>query len=276
MSSGIEPVTVFRVAHPQDLTPEFLRTEVERFRSTDDVWSASFLTTIVIIHGDGYLSDEQRSQLDDFAEATFATSRIHYLAKSVPSSFHEGPFLLFNGSLHPAYRLYPDTMGAFVVGTVPSGQSFRYQAIDAVTYGEEYPSAPSIPVPSRLYFKKSREQPHAGSRIAIADTIDLAGLKSGTCSPAEPQLYPPQYTNAHMVQKLLDQGYVVVGKVKMNHFGNLQSPTYAVADRYQSIGGSSAGGAAAVAAYGWLDFAVGTDSEFILGFCESGCDANWK
>lgn len=33
----------------------------------------------------------------------------------------EGPYFLRNGKLHAAYRLYPDTVGAFIVSTVRTG-----------------------------------------------------------------------------------------------------------------------------------------------------------
>jgi len=32
----------------------------------------------------------------------------------------QGPYFLQHGQLHYAYRLYPDTVGAFVVATVPA------------------------------------------------------------------------------------------------------------------------------------------------------------
>lgn len=66
---------------------------------------------------------------------------------------------------------------------------------------------------------------------------------------------------------------VVAGKTKMNSFGNWEEPLEYIdyqapwnprGDRYQSPGGSSSGSAVAVAAYDWLDLAIGTDSELSL------------
>lgn len=68
---------------------------------------------------------------------------------------------------------------------------------------------------------------------------------------------------------------VVVGKTKLNSFGNWEEPPkyidYQVpwsprGDGYQSTGGSSSGSAAAVAGYDWLDITIGTDSEFTFLF----------
>ncbi|KAJ4402242.1 hypothetical protein N0V85_005352 [Neurospora sp. IMI 360204] len=56
----------------------------------------------------------------------------------------------------------------------------------------------------------------------------------------------------------------------MNSFANWEEPIEYVdyqapwnprGDQYQSMGGSSSGSAAAVAAYDWLDIAIGTDRQ---------------
>ena len=64
---------------------------------------------------------------------------------------------------------------------------------------------------------------------------------------------------------------MIVGKTKTTQFADSEWPTgdwvdyhapfNPVADGYQGTSGSSAGSAAAVAAYPWLDFAIGTDSK---------------
>jgi Asp-tRNA(Asn)/Glu-tRNA(Gln) amidotransferase A subunit family amidase len=59
----------------------------------------------------------------------------------------------------------------------------------------------------------------------------------------------------------------------MNSLANWEEPTEYIdyqapwnprADRYQSPGGSSTGSASAIAAYDWLDIAIGTDSKAFL------------
>lgn len=118
---------------------------------------------------------------------------------------------------------------------------------------------------------KSEKRPYAGLRIAIKDIIDLAGLKTGGSSRAYTQLHKPRSENSETVGDLLELGFVVVGKVKTTQFADSEWPTCdwidyhapfnPVADGYQTTSGSSAGSAAAVATYNWLDFALGTDSE---------------
>jgi len=101
--------------------------------------------------------------------------------------------------------------------------------------------------------------------------MDLAGLKTGGSSRAYTDLHGPRKSNAKVVQKLLELGFVVVGKVKTTQFADSEWPTcdwvdYHApfnprGDGYQTTSGSSAGSAAAVATYDWLDFALGTDSQ---------------
>lgn len=109
----------------------------------------------------------------------------------------------------------------------------------------------------------------AGWRIVIKDNIDLEGIKTSLGNRAYYEVYPPRSQTAENIQKVIDRGVVVVGKAKMNSFGNWEEATEYIdyhapwnprADGYQSTGGSSAGSAAAVAAYDWLDIAIGTDS----------------
>ena len=62
----------------------------------------------------------------------------------------------------------------------------------------------------------------------------------------------------------------MLGKTRLSSFLSREEPSESVdfltawnprADGYQSPGGSSSGSAAAVAAYDWVDIAIGTDSE---------------
>ena len=79
------------------------------------------------------------------------------------------------------------------------------------------------------------------------------------------ELYPAVGETALYVKKLLDLGAVIVGKTKTTQFAtavewiDFQSPTNPRGDGYQDPSGSSAGAAASLAGYPWLDYAVGGD-----------------
>jgi len=128
---------------------------------------------------------------------------------------------------------------------------------------------PSFALRSRIKTQASSNSRLAGLRVVIKDNIHLKGIKTSVGNRAFYDTYPPRQESAECIQKLLDQGVVVAGKTKMNSFGNWEEPLEYIdyqapwnprADRYQSPGGSSSGSAAAIAAYDWLDIAIGTDS----------------
>ncbi|MCJ1251052.1 hypothetical protein MMC30_008283 [Trapelia coarctata] len=106
-------------------------------------------------------------------------------------------------------------------------------------------------------------------RILIKDNIHLKGVKTSVGNRAFYDTYPPRPEPAECVQKLIDQGAVILGKTKMNSLAtweepveyiDYQAPWNSRADAYQSPGGSSSGSAAAIAMYDWLDIAIGTDT----------------
>ncbi|KAI0392156.1 amidase signature domain-containing protein [Xylariaceae sp. FL0594] len=133
-------------------------------------------------------------------------------------------------------------------------KEYIHKALDASAYGETYPSALSVAVPSRLrYHHHHTSRPFAGTRIAIKD--------NSTCAQR----------TADVVTRLLDLGFVVVGKTKTTQFADSEWPTCDYVDYhgpfnprgdgYLTPSGSSSGSAVADAAYaGWLDFTLGSDT----------------
>jgi Asp-tRNA(Asn)/Glu-tRNA(Gln) amidotransferase A subunit family amidase len=150
----------------------------------------------------------------------------------------------------------------------------RYRSFEVSAYGETHPSSLTIAVPSRLYFQRTKDLPLAGVRIAVKDNTDLQGLRTGASSRSFTRLYNPRSKSAPALQNLLDLGAIVVGKTRTTQFADTEwatadwvdyhAPFNPRADGYQSPSGSSAGSGAAMAAYEWLDFATGTDCEFLL------------
>lgn len=94
-------------------------------------------------------------------------------------------------------------------------------------------------------------------------------MKTGYGSRAYLETYPAEAKTAHAIQVLLDAGAVIVGKVKTTEFAEGVDPLEWIdsvcpynprGDGAQKPSSSSTGSATAVAAYEWLDFAVGTDT----------------
>lgn len=107
-----------------------------------------------------------------------------------------------------------------------------------------------------------------GQRILIKDIFDIAGLRKTACNKAYLDLSTPAEGTAPMIQRLIDHGAAIVGKARLSSMVSREEPSesfdYDVpfnprGDGYQSPAGSSSGSAAAVAAYDWLDYGIGTD-----------------
>ncbi|OCL07695.1 amidase signature enzyme [Glonium stellatum] len=177
-----------------------------------------------------------------------------------------GPYYAAGPYLHRISRLYRDTQEAFVFGTIPSyGTTIRYEPL-CVSGGR----LPMIAVPSRLYYTRTSSKPLDGVRLAVKDNVDLAGTKTSMSSRAMEELYPEKDETAPAIQDLIDLGAIVVGKTKTSQFADVEEPTVDWVDThcpfnprgdgYLSPNYSSSGSAAAVAAYSWLDIALGTDT----------------
>ncbi|KAK4201353.1 putative amidotransferase subunit A [Triangularia verruculosa] len=266
----VEPCTVLSINETIPTTSDIEAT-LHRFGRSDDVWSKDFASCIII---QASLGKHDRAAIRSIKRILLRVSRvekIHILkVQNLSEALPEGPYFLNHGRLHQAFRLYADKNGAFIVSTVPSDDHGTFQSLDCSAYGEQHPSALTIAVPSRLYYKPTKVKPYAGLRLAIKDNIDLKGLKTGASSRAYTSLYPPRKHSAEIVQRLIELGFVIVGKVKTTQFADSEWPTSDWVDYHApfnprgdghlTTSGSSAGSAAAVASYPWLDFALGTDS----------------
>lgn len=143
----------------------------------------------------------------------------------------------------------------------------RYQAFHAAAFTD---SESCIPVPSRLYFRKSEDRPLAGMRLAIKDNMHLAGVVTGLGNRAYAELYGKQSSTAALVEALVSKGAVVVGKTKLSAFAGGEIPPNqcidyfppwnARGDGYQGPSGSSSGAASCVGGYTWIDASLCTDS----------------
>lgn len=183
------------------------------------------------------------------------------------------------GHIYTVYRLYADTHHAFLNGIVDGTKprtSFREIArgsnsahLTACFGGATAQYSVAVPVPSRLYYKKTPKLPLAGLRFGVKDTIALKGLGTGYGSQAWLETYTAEKTTAPGIKLLVNAGAVVVGKLKTTEFAegvdscewiDTICPYNPRGDSQQKPSSSSTGSAVAAAAYEWLDFTVGTDT----------------
>ncbi|KAI1365982.1 amidase signature enzyme [Xylaria arbuscula] len=253
------PAAIFRL--PDNVvSAAWLSDMIDSYMKEDDVFEEFFLSNIIVVGnspGDVALSQD----LDQVAQKHNASVFLLKPINKSPGEFSIGPYFLTGDGLYKALKLYPDTQEAFVSSALIS---LDYQAIGNDAYRSGY-----IAVPSRLHSWGTR-LPLAGLRIGVKDVIDVAGLKTGASNRAFRDFHSPKETSAPIVQQLIDLGAIVVGKTKTTQFALGEEPTADWVDEfcpfnprgdgYQTTEGSSAGSAAAVAAYKWLDIALGTDT----------------
>jgi len=180
----------------------------------------------------------------------------------------EGPYFMSarTGNVYQAYRLYRDEASAFTQGLKPNTDG-SFSVLSASLPGDD---TLSIGVPSRLYFTKTTAKPLAGVRLGVKDIYDVKGVKTGNGNRAYYDLYAEKTATAPAVQRLIDAGAVIVGKMKTSQFANGESPTSdwvdyhcpfnARGDGYQDPSSSSSGAGAAVGSYEWFDIALGSDT----------------
>ncbi|KAI7508890.1 hypothetical protein KC347_g5750 [Hortaea werneckii] len=184
------------------------------------------------------------------------------------TSLPPGPYILTGSAedlqLVPVYRLYEDTYRDFLYGT--------YEAVDGSYAPLEltYPAFryPAIPVPSRIY-SWNDPRPFAGFRVGIKDLYDMKGLVTTGGSQAWAYINEPATSNASSIQRIVDLGGVLVGKQKLAQFASGANPWQWQEEHYPfnprgdgwlTCSASSSGGGCSIAAYDWLDYAIGSDT----------------
>ncbi|KAI0696652.1 amidase signature enzyme [Cerioporus squamosus] len=247
-----------------------LQDTIDDWSTRDDVWSKEFLTGIYITYnGTRALPSTSLLSVQKTLGINFVLlSKSYLLGIGLTKALPAGPYFLepASGNVFEAFRLYNDENQSFVYGTIPDGNG-GFQVLSAKVPGA---ATETIGVPSRLYFTATTAKPLAGMRLAVKDIYDVKGLHTGCGNRAFWQLYPPKETTAPAIQRLLDGGMVLVGKTKTSQFANgetatgdwvdLHAPYNPRGDGYQDGSSSSTGSGTSMAAYPWLDFAVGSDT----------------
>ncbi|KAL8963643.1 MAG: hypothetical protein Q9193_000112 [Seirophora villosa] len=251
---------------PTSLSKDWVKSVLDDVAKRDDAFCSAFLSGI-IFYGSCV---PERNVLDGNVEA-FLSSLGNRWTESINSNELDrellpGAYVLQNGRLWKVARLYDDTAEVFSVGlqTLPD-RSFIPLHIQGT--GQKA----AIAVASRLPNSIKNPLPLAGYRITVKEIFDVQGVKTRLGSRAFAELYPPASKTAPAVQKLIDAGANLLGISKMCSMVLKAPPTQCIdvsapfnprGDGYLSPSGGSSGQAAAVAAYEWVDFAIGSDSTF--------------
>lgn len=264
------------------ITRDVLASTIEGYLSGDDVFTGDFLGGVVIS------SSAQQSSLDSSAHEYLSSMGVerlildnkcsrsglqHGSASFVDVKANElpaGPYLasVVDGdlTLSTVYKLYEDTYRDFLYGSYDLADgSGNHTYLD---YHFPSFSYPAIPIPSRIY-SWADTRPLAGHRVAIKDLFDIKGLKTTGGSRAWEYITTPANETAPSIQRILDLGGVLVGKYKLAQFASGANPWdwqdehYPFnprGDTWLTCSASSSGGGCSVAAYNWLDNAIGSDT----------------
>ncbi|KAF2726247.1 amidase signature enzyme [Polychaeton citri CBS 116435] len=237
-----------------------LDSAVAHFEATDDVFSSGFLEAVYV----QYIGDRPRGRPAP-GNSIKGVDHVYSTYVSGGSLIPAGPyFLSASGDVHQAWRLYSDFAGAFTETVI--GDSDGFSVLPANIPGQ----ALAVAVPSRLYHTPTPEKPLSGVRLGIKDIYNVKGIRTGNGNRAWYHLYSPAAENAVVVQRLVDAGAIIVGKMKTSQFANGETATADWVDQlapfnprgdgYQQPSSSSSGPGAGAGSYDWLDLTVGSDT----------------
>ncbi|KAF2764512.1 glutamyl-tRNA amidotransferase [Teratosphaeria nubilosa] len=262
-SGGLAPLTIVVATSADDKGD--VSSIVADWTGIDDVFTKAFMETVYIQYTGVEQTGSQHGGWDtngpDGAQAVYR-SYVSDTSAIIPP----GPYFISStGAIYEAWKLYTDFAGAFTETLIPAAHG-SYTVLPANIPGGNL----AVAVPSRLYFTKTTEKPLAGVRLGVKDIFDVAGVRTSNGNRAWYHLYPPATAHAFPVQRLVDAGAIVVGKMKTSMFANGEAATadwvdYHSAfnprgDGYQDSGSSSSGPAAGAASYEWLDLTIATDT----------------
>ena len=193
-----------------------------------------------------------------------------------------GPHRILGDKLAPIYRIFDDTNGAFLhsLFATPPRYCHTIEVSEIITNITVISNPKDIPirgsviqtvgiaVPSRMAHARDCNT-LSGVRIAVKDIFKIRNVRTSVCNKAYYELYPPASETAECIKLLSQAGAVILGTTKLASFAATEEPVECIdyqapwnprADGYQSPAGSSSGSGVAVAAYSWVDIAIGSDS----------------
>ncbi|KAK4540412.1 hypothetical protein LTR36_009269 [Oleoguttula mirabilis] len=262
-SGGLTPLTVVTTSGPgySDLS-----SIIANFTSADDVFSEGFLEAVYIQYTGKEYGRRGWGGYGGKGLGTNGTEAVYSSYVTNGTAIPQGPyFISSSGAIYEAWRLYSDFADAFTETLIPASDG-TYSVLPANVPGQNL----AVAVPSRLYYTKTAEKPLAGVRLGVKDIYDIAGVRTSDGNRAWYYLYPPATANALPIQRLVDAGVIIVGKMKTSQFANgeeatadwvdYHSPFNPRGDGYQDPSSSSSGPGAGAGSYPWLNLTIGSDT----------------
>jgi Asp-tRNA(Asn)/Glu-tRNA(Gln) amidotransferase A subunit family amidase len=173
-------------------------------------------------------------------------------------------------SLSPVYEIHADDYEGFM--KVLHKEDSESDTHISLHVSVPWARLPGTITPSRLSSTApdSATLPLSGLRFGVKDIFHVKGMKTSGGGRAYYQSYGPQNYTTQVVQKCLDGGAQMTGKTRSVGLAlssprngrevDFLNPWNSRGDGYQTIGGSSSGSGAAMTAYDWIDFTLGSDT----------------
>lgn len=272
------PMTVINLDESR-ITGPWIEREIASYLDGDNVFTENFLDAVYLssttpAHLDSsaleYLKKIETKQIFIGKGVSLEGTQKGVIRTDYQGQLPAGPSLaVLDGAslaLARVYRLYEDEYRAFLYGSYELNDGTgRYTSLDV-----SYPGLKdvAIPVSSRIRSRNS-SLPFAGFRVGIKDLFDMKGLKTSGGSRAYERITKSANATAPSIQRIVDLGGELVGKNKLAQFASGADPWEWQDEHYPfnprgdgwlTCSASSSGGACAVAAYDWLDYAIGTDT----------------
>lgn len=265
-TTGLTPLTVVSTSN-STLGSSGLSSTIADYASSDDVFSTGFLEIVYIQYLKSKPSGYHADVTQNFGQVLNGTKAVFGSSATNSTALSPGPYFIApSGAVYEAWRLYSDFAGAFTETIIPSSTPNVFTVLPANLPGQSL----AVAVPSRLYYTKTAAKPLAGVRLGVKDIYDIAGLHTSNGNRAWYHFYPAASVSAPSIQRLIDAGAVVVGKMKTSQFANgeeatedwvdYHSPFNPRGDGYQDPSSSSAGPGAGSGSYDWLDLTIGSDT----------------
>ena len=122
------PAVSVRLPETLPLTVEFLINKWAEFIGNDDVFAREFTTGgLLLLQTDVHRSDIRAAIADVQSHLERVSTTLVLLDDTIDKVLPEGPYVVVGTELHQAWRLYEDSLEAFVSSTVPAlGQQYGY------------------------------------------------------------------------------------------------------------------------------------------------------
>ncbi|KAF5600679.1 amidase signature domain-containing protein [Fusarium pseudoanthophilum] len=239
-TAPLEPllVTVLGNHDGAPISKAWLKTYLSKLDDCDVYDRNVFLSGVIITtpHHDQAVPHNSLEYLEELG-----MKWLDIVVESGKTHLATGPYFYADNQLRTVCRLYDDEKGTFF-----SGLKLRLDLAPTLVNN----------TPPNL-------------RVAVKDCFLVRGMRTSLCNKAYYELSEPATATADVIQALVDDGAHILGLTKLSSMIAREEPMDAVdyptafnprGDGYQSPAGSSSGSAAAVAAYDWLDCAIGTDT----------------